>query len=637
MYNVLFREGCIGRMRLKNRIVMAPMGNLADVDGGFSKRQIDYYAERAKGGAGLIVTGSLLLTSKFGGSFAGVFEGMQHVGRLTELAESVHRYGAKLALQFNLGGGRCGGNISASEVPTVANPEVLCRALTKEEIHFLVEQIGRSAALAQKAGADAILLHAYAGYLLDQFQSSEWNHRTDEYGGSLENRMRLTTELIQSIKKSCGRNYPVIVKFSVDHSTETGRKLPEGLEMCRMLEEAGADAIQVDTGSFQTRWNRCIPTVYDSDGYSLDMTEQVKQQVTIPVLGQNRLSQPELAAKAVEEGRFDFLVLGHALLADPEWPKKVKAGQIQEIRPCIGCNSCLLSVNSGKYYYCAVNPWLSHEKDPDYQLASAEVPKKILVIGGGPAGMTAAQTAAKAGHLVSLWEKSSELGGNMIAAGAPSFKGDVKRYVCYMQEQTMKSSIRVELNRKATVDAVAQGGYDRVIVATGARSKRLPVEGADRPHVMLSLEVLSGQRSIEGRVVVVGGGLVGCEVACSAAETASQVTILEFLPDILMTGEEARNNEIALRSLLKQRNLEVICGAGVTKITEDRIFYKKDGKVNEIPCDTVILATGFDSDNELAAELPEVGILVTTIGDATFPRKIGTSVREGLFAVLDME
>lgn len=637
MFDLIFQEGYIGKMKLKNRIVMAPMGNLADMDGGFSKRQIDYYAERARGGAGLIVTGSLLFTSKFGGSYAGVFENINHVGRLTELAEQVHRYGAKLALQFNLGAGRCGGTISASEVPTMVNPDVLCRALTLDEIHFYVEQIGRSALLAKNAGADAILLHAYAGYLLDQFQSSEWNKRSDEYGGSLENRMRFTTELIGSIKKSCGNAFPVIVKFSVDHGTETGRKLPEGLEMCKHLEHAGADAIQVDTGSFETQWNRCIPTVYDEDGYSLEMTKQVKEQVGIPVLGQNRLSKPELAYQAIKENSFDFLTLGHALLADPEWPKKVKEGRTDEIRPCIGCNNCLLSVNTGKYYRCSVNPWLSHEKDPRYQILPAQESKKVLVIGGGPAGMAAAQTAAKVGHTVTLWEKECELGGNVIAAGAPSFKTDLRRYVHYMAMQTEKSGVDIRLNKTATAADVQQGGFDKVIMATGARAKVLPVSGVDQDHVMLSLDVLRGMDMTGKHVAVIGGGLVGCETACSVAETADSVTIVEFMPDILMTGEEARNNGIALRALLKRRKIQIICGAAVQRVEKDRILYRKADREEILPCDAVVLATGFVSNNKLEKELAELGIEAVLVGDAVEPGKIGISIREGMFSVLDME
>ena len=637
MYNVLSSECSIGSMKLKNRIVMAPMGNLADVDGGFSKRQIDYYAERAKGGAGMIVSGSLLFTSKFGGSFAGIFETMNHVGRVTELADTVHRYGSKLALQFNLGGGRCGGRLSASEVPTVADPNVLCRAMTIDEIHFLVEQIGKTAKLAQQAGVDAILLHAYAGYLLDQFQSSEWNHRTDEYGGSIENRMRFTSELIQSIKKACGKDFPVIAKFSVDHGTQTGRKLEEGLDMCEILEAAGADAIQVDTGSFQTQWNRCIPTVYDPEGYSLYAAKKVKDVVTIPVLGQNKLSDPAKASQAILDGCCDFIAMGHALLTDPAWLKKVEEGKLEDIRPCIGCNNCLLSVNTGKYFHCSVNPYLSHEQDASYKVTKAVNKKKVLIVGGGPAGMSAALAAAEAGHSVELWEKGECLGGNMIAAGAPSFKTDVRRFVTYMDRQVRKQQVMVKLNKEATAEMIQAEGFDRVILASGAYAKTLPVEGAKGGNVYLSLDVLRKKEKLGKRVVIIGGGLVGCELACSAAETAEDVTILEFLPSLMSVGEEARNNGIAIRKLIQKCGVKAICNAAVTAIDEEGVSYQVDGKEEKLPCDSVVLATGFVSDNVLEKELKASGVKVCVVGDASAPRKIGNAIREGLFAIIDME
>lgn len=636
MYDALFMPGKIGAMTLKNRIVMAPMGNLADIDGGFSQRQVDYYAARAKGGAGLIVTGSLLFTTLLGGSAAGVFEKPGHVGRLTELADQVHRYGAKLALQFNLGGGRCGGTVSASENPTVQNPDQKCRALTLEEIHQLVRQIGQSAALAKKGEADAIVLHAYAGYLLDQFQSSQWNHRTDEYGGTLENRMRLTTELIQSIKAACGKKFPVIVKFSVCHGTKEGRQLEEGLEMCRMLEQAGADALQIDTGSFPTLWNRCIPTVYEPMAYSLEAAAAVKKAVSIPVLGQNKLYIPEIAERALRENNCDFLAIGHQLLCDPDWPRKVREGRLEDIRPCIGCNQCLLSVNNGKYFHCSVNPYLSHEQDPAYRLAKSEHPRKVLVIGAGPAGMAAAIAGAKAGHQVELWEQAPVPGGNMNAAGAPSFKRDVLRYVQYLKTQMEKAGVKAVYGKTATPEAVLAEGFEQVILAAGARAKVLPIPGADN-RVKLSLDVLLGKETTGKQVVVVGGGLVGCEVACHVAESADQVTIVEFLPDLLMTAEEPRNNGLAIRALLKNRGVKAVCGAAVTRMDEQGIWYQKEGIEQNIPCDTVVLAIGFVPNQELEEALRERGVNVVAVGDANTPRKIGTAVREGLFSVLDME
>jgi 2-enoate reductase len=639
MYEKLFQPGNIGAMHIKNRIIMAPMGNVADLDGGFSQRQIDYYVARAKGGAGLIMTGSVFFTSRFGAPASGVLEKGIHVARLAELADGVHRYGAKLAIQFNLGGGRCGGNISASEVPTVADPNKLTRALTIEEIHFLIEQAGASAKLAKQGGADAIILHAYAGYLLDQFQSAEWNHRTDQYGGSLENRMRLTCELIQSIKQANTKNFPVLVKFSVDHGTDTGRKLDEGLKMCKILEAAGCDGMLVDTGSFQTKWNRCIPTVYEPEGYSLEMTKQVKQTVSFAVIGQNKLFDPAKAEKAISDHVCDFVALGHAFIADPEWPNKVHSGQEENICPCIGCNDCLLSVNQNRYYRCAVNPYAAHERQENLKLKPSAPKKKILVIGGGPAGMTAAQYAAKAGNDVELWDRGDRLGGNMLAAGAPSFKHDIMRYVAYMERKTRTANVKIHLNREAAIPDILAGNFDYVILAAGAHAKKIQLESDGSAEIALSLDVLRGKVEPGRRVVVVGGGLVGCELACSVAERADEVTILEFMPDLLMTGEEARNNALALRGLIASRNIRSVCNAAAKRVEQAGITYvdRKTGVEGHIPCDTVIMAIGFSSNDELAGELKKAGIAFAVVGDAQAPRKIGNAVREGLYSVLDME
>lgn len=416
MYEALFQPLKIGGMQLKNRVAMAPMATVADPDGGFPQVVSDYFTARAKGGAGLIMSGALAVTDRYGAPASGWVGSPMHTARLTRLADRIHLYGAKFCLELTYGNGRCGCNdpskppFSASAVPTLQFPDVLCREMPKEDIRFLVRQAGKAAAQAKLAGVDGVVVHAYAGYLLDQFQSSEWNHRTDEYGGSLENRMRFTAETIAAIREACGPQFAVIVKFSVEHHAEGGRELSEGLEMCRMLEKMGADAIMVDGGSFPTRWNRCIPTVYEEDGFSIDLARQVREAVSIPVIGQNKMNDPARAAKALEEGLCDLVALGHGLLADPEWVNKVRRGQSDTIRPCIGCNECFLAICSGQNFRCTVNPYVSHEADPHFQVPKAEEPKKVLVIGGGPAGIAAAALSAQAGHRVELWGKGAGAG-----------------------------------------------------------------------------------------------------------------------------------------------------------------------------------------------------------------------------------
>lgn len=640
MYESLFQPLRVGGMQLKNRIAMAPMATAADPDGGFSQTAIDILTARAKGGTGLIMSGALAVTDRYGTPATGWLGSPAHTARLTRLAGRIHLYGAKLCLELTYGNGRCGCSdpakppFSASPVPTLQYPEALCRELPREDIRFLVQQAGKAAAQARLAGADGVVIHAYAGYLLDQFQSAQWNFRTDEYGGSLENRMRFTAETIASVRQACGPQFAIIVKFSVEHHAPGGRVLAEGLEMCRMLERFGADAIMVDGGSFPTQWNRCIPTVYEEDGYSIGLAAQVRRTVSIPVIGQNKMNDPALAAGAVEAGKCDLVALGHGLLADPDWARKARGGQADRIRPCIGCNECFLATCSNQNFRCTVNPFLSHEDDPAYQLPKAVRPKKILVAGGGPAGIAAAVFSARAGHQVELWERERSLGGNLKAAGAPSFKRDLRRYRDYLARCLEESSVTVHLSREASAELVKQGGFDLVLCAAGAEARTLDLPGAAQPHVKTALDVLHQGDRPAGHTVVIGGGLVGCETALAAAESAQSVTVLEYMPALPLLRTEARNNQLALRQRLEEAGVRVECGAETLSIGADTITFRQNGAQQTIPAGAVILAVGFQSRDRLARELEEAGIPVERIGDAAAPRKILNAVQEGLSAAI---
>ncbi len=632
----LFEPMNIGKMKVKNRIVMAPMGTQNDGDGGYSIRTTRYFEERAKGGIGLIITGRNASTTLFEEYSTTLLDKAQHVPRLNIMIEKCQLYGAKVCVQIGPGLGRIQWTnpfdppYSASAIPAFWFPDLTCKELTIEDIHTLCDKVGYSALLAQKAGADAVELHAYGSYLADQFLTSLWNKRTDEYGGSLENRTRFLIENIQAIKKYCGDDFPVIVKFTPDHCYEGGRKLEEGIEIAKLLEAAGADALHVDTGCYEV-WYRQIPTVYEKPGCQLFAAEAVKAAVKIPVIAQGKLNHVKLAEEVLQNERADFIALGHQCLADPHWSNKVKEGRLDEIVPCIGCNHCLHMGHKSRYYSCSVNVHCHHEDD--YPLYPDTEKRKILVVGGGPGGMMAAMTAAERGMQVDLWEKADKLGGLLLAAGAPDFKQDVIDYVSYASNRVKKLGVNVKLNHEANAKEIVEGNYDMVILATGAKPIIPPIPGHDLPIVKTSTEVLCGERP-KGKVVIIGGGLVGCETALHSDETAESVTLIEILDKILATVDDSANNLMSLRDAFKRSNVKIHTSSRVEKITEDGVeFTDGYGRTVKIPADLVVVAAGYRSENKLAAELEGKVKDYRVIGDAESPRKIINAVHEGFHAI----
>ena len=640
MKNVLFDKTYIGKMKLKNRVFMSPMGTTGEADGAYNIDAINYFMERAKGGAGLIITGANVVSTKYEPRPCTELSDFHHVERLNMLIDRCHHYGAKVCVQLSPGLGRQQFTdpftppYSAGSVGSFWFPDLICKPFTKEDIQYLVGKVGYSASLAVMAGADAVELHAYGGYLLDQFQSKQWNNRTDEYGGSLENRMRFTLECIEAIKKNIPDTVPLLVKFTPDQRVEGFRDLSEGIEMAKILEKAGVDALHVDTGCYE-EWYQAITTVYSKPGHKLDVQKAIKDVVSVPVLGDGKLFDPKLAEKVVNDGILDYVGLGHEMLADPHWVNKVKKNQLEDITPCVGCNECLLSGFSGKHYYCAVNPTCYAEKE--YALpADTGLKRKVLIIGGGPAGMEAAITAKRRGFEVDLWEKADKLGGTLWPAGGPDFKADVLKLITYLETQCHKLGVNISLNKAATKDNIKGLDYDRIILATGANPAMPPIEGIEK--TVLATDYLTHQVTTGDNVVIIGAGLAGSEAACDLAGQGKNTVLIEMLPDILALANHCLNNDQHLRNMIKDRGVNVVTGAKVTKITDDSITYEKDGEVHTVSCDTVLNAAGFKPNNQLEDLLEEeYDDKVVVIGDVVAPRKILTAIHEGYHAIRVME
>ena len=638
MAKSLFDKTYIGKMKLKNRIFMSPMGTTGEADGAYCNEGIDYFEERAKGGAGLIITGANVVSTKYEPRPCTELSDFHHVERLNMLIERCHAYGAKVCVQLSPGLGRQQFTdpftppYSAGSVGAFWFPNLICKPFSKEDIHYLVEKVGYSASLAVNAGADCVELHAYGGYLLDQFHSVQWNNRTDEYGGTLENRMRFTLECIEAIKKNVPDTMPVLVKFTPHQRVEGFRTIDEGIEMAKILEKAGVDALHVDTGCYE-EWFQAITTVYSKEGYKLDVQKAIKDVVSVPVLGDGNLKDPEVAKKAVEDGILDYVGLAHQMLADPYWPKNVKAHHEEDIAPCVGCNECLLAGFSGKHYYCAVNPLCYAEKAYALPLPSGQK-RNVLVIGGGPAGMMAAITAKRRGFDVDLYEKEDKLGGTLWPAGGPDFKADVLKLIKYLETQCQKLGVNIHLNTAITKDNL-EGDYDKVILAAGSTPAMPPIIGIDT--TVLASDYLTHQATVGKKVVVIGAGLAGTEAACDIAGKDGDVTLVEMCPDILFTANHCLNNDQHLRKMVKDRGVKVEANAKVTNITPTSVTFERDGQTMTLECDTVLNAVGFRPNNQLEELLDEKYDEVAVIGDAVAPRKILTAIHEGYHAIRVME
>ncbi len=636
--NTLFDKTQLGSMKLKNRIFMSPMGTTGEADGAYNIDAINYFMERAKGGAGLIITGANVVSTKYEPRPCTELSDFHHVERLNMLIDRCHHYGAKVCVQLSPGLGRQQFTdpftppYSAGAVSSFWFKDLICKPFEIEDIKFLVGKVGYSASLAVNAGADAVELHAYGGYLLDQFQSKQWNNRTDEYGGSLENRMRFTLECIEAIKQNVPKDFPILVKFTPVQRVDGFRTIDEGIEMAKILENAGVTALHVDTGCYE-EWYQAITTVYSKDGHKLDVQQAIKDVVNVPVLGDGKLYEPKLAEKVIADNTLDYLGLGHEMLADPYWPTKMKTGHTENIRPCVGCNECLLAGFSGKHYFCAVNPTCYAEKE--YALPKPDgTVRNVLIIGGGPAGMEAAITAKRRGYNATIIEKEDKLGGTLWAAGGPDFKHDVIKLIKYLETQCYKMGVDVRLNTTATKENI-KGNWDKVILAAGSSPVVPGIEGIE--NTVLASDYLTHQVTVGDEVVVIGAGLAGTEAAVDLANKGKKVTLVEMLPDILLAANHCLNNDQHLRNMVKDSGVTTIGGAKVTKITADSVTYEKDNEEVTINCNSIINAVGFRANNQLEDYLEENFDDVTVVGDAIKPRKILDAIHEAYHAIRVMD
>lgn len=664
-YPHLFSPVTVGNVEIPNRIAMMPMGVFSPrlmnpKTGAYTKDGADYYIERAKGGTGLIVTGLVpVIPMPF---MNPVNHPDAYISEMKYLMDGVHEHGGKIFIQLTAMTGRAAHleNQAAaralpapSETPNVWDPTITSRAITKEEIRQYIVNFAQAAYEVKQAGGDGVEIHAvHEGYLLDQFAIGFYNRRTDEYGGCLENRLRFPREIVEAIKEKCGRDFPVSVRYSVrsyvkdfnrgalpgEDFEEKGRDLEEGILVARKLEEYGYDMLNCDNGSYDS-WFWPHPPVYMPKACNLQDVSAVKAAVSIPVVCAGRFDDPALADRAIAEGKIDMMGMGRPLLADPELGKKFSEGRLSDVRPCISCHQgCLGRIFQNKDISCAVNPACGREKS--YALKPADVKKKILVIGGGPGGMEAARVCAIRGHEVDLYEKKNELGGVFIAAAAPDFKEDDKSLLQWYKKQMSDTGVRIHLGEEAAEATIA--GYDAVFVATGAKERRLDTPGFDSPNVTYAVDTLLG-KDIQGEaVIVVGGGLTGCEIAYDLSKKGKKVTLIEMTETILNAFGLSAANYNMLMELLDHYKVDVMKNTivesyqdGIATVIETQKNYPNNAnrakrmfalgpqgmKVkHEIKADHIVVSVGYLSDNTLYEKIK--GENVYLIGDAKQPTNI---------------
>lgn len=672
----LFSPVRIRKLEIKNRVAMMPMGvyspRLTRPDGSYSRDGADYYIARAKGGAGLIITGLITITDMGAGEPFPMTNLSSYTENQKYLAEGIHEYGAKVFVQLTALSGRSGEGPhepAPSVLPNVWDPTQNNPEMTRAEIETYIHNFAETAYASKLAGIDGVEIHAvHEGYLLDQFTIAATNHRQDEYGGSLENRLRFPCEVIRAIKARCGDDFPVSMRYSVksymkgfnrgalpgEQFVEFGRDYEESREVARMFQEAGCDLLNCDNGSYDS-WYWSHPPTYMPKACNLDDVAFIKKAVDIPVVCAGKFDDPQLADQAIADGRIDLMGMGRPMLADPDIANKFRDGRLDDVRPCICCHQgCLSRIFMLDDISCAVNPACGREAS--YALRPAETKKKVLVVGGGLGGMEAARVSALRGHAVELREKTGALGGVFVAAATPDFKDDDKRLLAWYRKQMADLGIKVGLGVEVGADDLEAGRYDEIFIATGASERRLKLPGLTDDNTTYAIEAFR-KGDLPGQdIVVVGGGLTGCEIAYDLARRGRRVTILEMTDTILNVPGLCAANYNMLVELLEYHKVTVLT-ASVLKGYKDgqaevlrtvKNFPNVAGRARLscavgpegrpltmfIPADHFVMSIGYSPNDEVYRRLASEKVHL--VGDARAPGNVLKAIWQAYEAAKDI-
>lgn len=647
---MLFEPIKIGNMYLKNRIVMSSMNLGYAHDGEVNQRIIDFYAERARGEAGLIMVGGAPIEPS--GTYGG-FINIYNDSLLTNhniLTRAVKAAGACIGLQLFHAGRLSFGFVDGMEVlaPSPLPSKLtgyMPRELTILEIHRIIDSFADGALRARKAGYDLVEVIITGGYLINQFLSPLTNHRTDEYGGSPENRMRFAREVIEAIRAKVGPDYPIGVRLGANDLIKGGNGWREMSIVAQELEKASVNVLNV-TGGWHESPIPQIQSVVPRGAYTY-LAAKIKEQVKIPVAASNRINNPALAEEILQNNQADLITVARGFLADPEWGIKARQGRAANIRKCIGCMHCLGKLFEGQPVECAVNPQCGREQQ---RIIAAPVAKKILVVGSGPAGLEAARVAALKGHRVSIWEKEDQIGGQWNIALVPPGKSEFQSLRDYYEHELTSLEVKIVLNKTADPGSIKAGDYDIVLLATGATPNNLPFSAEKGSRILNAWDVLKGFPVQGPDIVVVGGGSVGCETALFLAEKGTldaetlkfmmlnQVETTDTLYDLITRGchrvkvvemgdslcaDMGRGPRWTLLRQMKTFSVDTLTGIKVSAITPGYVkVMSKDNEEQQLKADTVVVAVGSSPNDRLYYELRNQVNEVHLLGDATTPAKL---------------
>lgn len=628
----LFSEKKIGTLTLKNRVILPAMGtSMVNVDGTVTQQLIDYHVARANGGCGLniVEVAAIHPTSKTPGFLA--IDDDSCVEGLTNLTSAIHEAGGKAAVQLWHGGVVAPMAAQGYEKVAPIDMPGYAKGLTIEGIKEIQEAYVDAVIRAQNSGFDAVELHFGHGYLPAEFLSPTMNYRQDAYGGSLENRMRFSLEIMEKVRVRMGKDYPVLVRISATEEMENGFDLEDMKIFSRALEAAGADAIHVSIGTPQGNSLKFeVPPVDLPVGFNVPNAAAIKAGINIPVVAVGRINDPIFAEKVLDESKADFIAVGRGQLGDPEFCNKAMHGDFDKIVKCIGCDQGCFDqfMIPGEFISCLRNPACGRESS--YQLEQAEDKKKVLVAGGGPGGLEAATVLKKRGHDVILCEQSSGLGGQLWLAGVAPRKEELQTAALQMGKIAKDAGVEIRLQTRVTEEVVDQIKPDEVILAVGSEPVMLPIPGIEKPYVVSSHDVLKGLATTGNKVLVIGGGLVGAEIAELCVEQNKEVTIVELMDEVAKDLGLLR--KICVMESLHKHGIRMITDAKCTEIKDGSVAIEKDGRVEEIAdIDSVVIAVGARSKNtdDLVTYCKANDIGCHIIGDAVKARRALDAVWEG--------